>query len=255
VGGILSYAQVLLSGDSDATNWSQIEASKSDGRLKSARNGPLGAKFFVKTGGKCHIQRIDDGQLSSEGLDLDEVDFEESGQGVSGEQVDRSVYINTVPDGKLPLLGNLMEGPSMFKGLIPGVLSNIANLNPLSLFNVFTNSNTCKKVTLPTVDEMDVRKNESRFMLTSDIEKMNPCWFTCDKNGNRTNPITQGQCSINCDNDSEYQNIGWREPIEGFKNMNITDISEMPDDIIIQIYFMSLALLMVYIVFKMCKNK
>ena len=148
-----------------------------------------------------------------------------------------------------------MKGPSIFKGLIPGVLSNIANLNPLSLFNVFTNSNTCKKVTLPTVDEMDVRKNETRFMLTSDIKKMNPCWFTCDKNGNRTNPITEGQCSINCANDSEYENISWKEPIEGFKNMNITDISEMPDDIIIQIYFMCLALLMVYIVFQMCKNK
>lgn len=255
LGGMFSYIEVLISGDSDATNWSQIEASKSDGRLKSARNGPLGAKFFIKTGGKCDIQQPDNGQLSSEGLSLDEVDFEESGQGVSAEKVDRSVYINNIPDGNLPLLGKLMKGPSIFKGLIPGVLSNISNMNPLALFNAFTNSTTCQKITLPTVDDMDIRKNETRYMLTSDIKQINPCWFPCDSVGNRTNTITKGQCSINCANDPEYKKIGWKEPIEGFKNMNITDISEMPDDIIIQIYFISLALLMIYIVFKMCKKK
>lgn len=228
--GVVSYAEVLMSGDSEATNHGLNAPLGGPGGV--IRMGPLGSKFFIKTGSTCVNEQ--------------------------GEEVDRSAYINTVPDGKLPLLNLLGIELKSFKGLVPGILGNMVHMNPLKLFNAFSNSKECIPVTMPTVDENDVRSNETRFLLKSDIEDLDPCWFPCDKNGNRTNIITKKGCSTNCEMDTEYKIQRWGDEDinkiyrEGFKN--IIDKSEMPDNLIMQMYFFSLTCLIIYIIYKMCKK-
>ena len=220
ISGMFSYLGVLITGESDATNYIDTKLNGVN------RSGPLGPKFFIKTGGKC----------------INEQD----------EQVDRSSYINNVPDGKIPLVSSMLGDQqfSSFKGLLPGILTNISHLNPLNLLNVFSNSSDCKQVRLETIDENDVVKYENRFLLTSEIANIDPCWFPCDSSGNRTNPdyVKENKvCSEKC------------TTTEGFINnidmTNTIDKSKLPDNFLIQLYFFSLTLLMIYFIMKMGQRK
>jgi len=53
--------------------------------------------------------------------------------------VDRYLYINNVPDGSIPLLtgGTMAAHFSTFRGLIPGIVSSIGALNPLTIYGGF----------------------------------------------------------------------------------------------------------------------
>ena len=62
--GLVAYTEVLVTGEGNA----------------SKPGGPLGDKFFLKTGAKCKDKE-------------------------TGEQVTRSLYFNNVPDGSIPLTG------------------------------------------------------------------------------------------------------------------------------------------------------
>lgn len=238
VEGILSYANVLITGKSVATDYGLDGPLGGPGGV--IRTGPLGSKFFIKTGGKCINKQ--------------------------GQEVDRSSYINTVPDGNFPLLNLFDIKLKSFKGLVPGVVGNMVHMNPLNLFNAFTNTSECTYVTMPLVDENDVRSVDGRFMLDSEIESIDPCWFPCDKAGNRENTFTNKRCETNCKLSTEYSGQSWGDTDlnnfnvetwsynkpEGFKN--IKNNSDMPDDMLMQIYFFLLTCLMIYIIFKIYKK-
>ena len=101
IGGLISYIELLVTGETRA----------------SATGGPLGDKFFLKTIAKCHDIKTNN-------------------------TVNRSIYINNIPDGNIPFISSGLGGVSFssFKGLIPGVMGNIGNLNPLNLLiDEFTN--------------------------------------------------------------------------------------------------------------------
>ena len=235
IGGLINYAEVLITGDSIATD--HVEGNK------IIRTGPLGPKFFIKTGGTC---------TNEQGID-----------------VSRSAYVSNVPDGKIPFISNMLDIElSSFKGLIPGVLTNISNINPLKLLNIFNSSSECKKVTLETIDENDKREYKTRYLLTSDIADIDPCLFPCDKSGVRHNPDYKNSnkyCDTNCKDDSTQNMFAYyhinkeTEETEGFKNIvdlnNLIDKSKLPNDFYMQIYFFSLALLIIYFIIKIGQRK
>ena len=74
---------------------------------------PLGNKFFVKSG-KCGDTSVDECKDQS-----------------------RYLYINNIPDGKIPCIDQLgIKLPATgFKGLVPGMLQNIGDINPVGIFN------------------------------------------------------------------------------------------------------------------------
>ena len=78
----------------------------------SKMGGPMGKQFFLKTGAKCRDKK-------------------------TGEQVSRSIYINNIPVENTPLSAgfNLMFGGA--QGLIPGILNNTENINPMGIFGAF----------------------------------------------------------------------------------------------------------------------
>lgn len=191
IGGLLAYTNLLVTGKGKA----------------STTGNPLGNKFFMKTGAQCK--------------DVD-----------TGELVTRSLYINNVPDGTIPLMSSMTGASfSTFKGLVPGILSDMNELNPLKIFQAFMlgNEPECKQQTMEVINTNNVSSKDTQYIALADIKSMNPCWFD-----NRKNPITNATCK------------------EAFSKI---EKGKMPQDIVIQIYYSSLGLIGLYILMKLVTMK
>jgi len=187
------------------------------GSGSASRTGrPLGNKFFLQTGGKC-------------------VDI------ATNQDADRYIYISNVPDGTIPFISSGM-GISFkdLKGLIPGVLSDLNALNPFAIMGSFMAGSKpqCQSITMQTIDNNNVVDKETHFVALADIANITPCEFP-----NRKNPVTTIPCT------EAFENEG--------KKVAPLDYGElmMPDDPIVQLYFISLSLLGVYILYKMIQKK
>jgi hypothetical protein len=182
----------------------------------SATGQPLGNKFFLKTGGKCTDK-------------------------VTGQDVDRYIYINNVPAGNIPFISSgLGVNFTEFKGLIPGTISNLNAFNPMEMFQAFLSGSKpdCQEIKMETIDIYNNKSTESHFVTLVDIQNMDPCNFP-----DKTNPITNDKC---------------RETFSNLKNTYSTDCFKtfkIPDDTASQLYFGSLGLLATYILYRiMSKN-
>ena len=151
ISGLIAYVQVLVTGEGKAS--------------KTGR--PLGTKFFLKTGGKCKDIK-------------------------SGELVQRYVYIDNVPDGTIPFISSgLGVNFTTFRGLIPGIMSNIGKVNPLQILQSFVMGSNpdCQSITLQTIDAKNNVSKETQFVATLDIQSMTACSFPDKKN-----PLTGEKC-------------------------------------------------------------
>ena len=151
IDGLIDYVELLVTGKSKA----------------SATGGPLGNKFFLKTGGKCVDVATDN-------------------------EVDRYIYINNVPEGNVPFISNgLGVNFTEFRGLIPGTISNLNAFNPMEMFQAFLSGSKpdCQEITMETIDIYNNKSTESHFVTLVDIQNMDPCIFP-----NKTNPITNQNC-------------------------------------------------------------
>lgn len=152
ISGLVGYTQLLVTGSGKA----------------SKTGGPLGDKFFLETGGKCKDK-------------------------ASGDLVTRSIYVDNVPDGSIPFITQGLNGAkfSTFKGLIPGTMSNLSKINPFKMFQAFVAGSNpqCRAVSLPTVDDNNRKKIETRYVTDLDIKEIDPCGFS-----SKRNPVTREKC-------------------------------------------------------------
>ena len=156
------------------------------------------------------------------------------------QEVDRYIYINNVPQGNIPFISSgVGVNFSEFKGLIPGTISNLNAFNPMEMFQAFLAGSKpdCQEITMETIDIYNNRSTESHFVTLVDIKNMDPCIFKDKKN-----PLTGVGCK------------------ETFSNFNLTQelfsCYKIPDDPIVKLYFASLGLLGIYIMYRiMVKNK
>ena len=154
VKGLTEYVYLLTSGKSKA----------------SATGGPLGNKYFLKTGATCQA--------------VDTCVPDESGVATCDE-TDRYIYINNVPGGKI----------GMGRGLIPGAIEKVSILNPSAIFRAFKDSSKpeCQRITMEVIDNKNIRTQQSNYVTLGDIKDMDPCWFNTSEY-NKTNPITKEKC-------------------------------------------------------------
>lgn len=194
---------------------SYVELLVSGGGKASATGKPLGNKFFFKTGGKCTDK-------------------------TTKEEVDRYVYINNVPQSNVPFISSdVGVNFSEFKGLIPGTISNLNAFNPMEMFQAFLAGSKpdCQELEMETIDIYNNRSTESHFVTLIDIQNMDPCIFSDKKN-----PITKDKCKETFTN----FNKNYEECYTCFK---------IPEDPISQLYFASVGVLGVYILYNiMVKN-
>jgi hypothetical protein len=203
IDGLIQYVELLVTGDSKA----------------STTGGPLGNKFFLKTGAKCAaIDKCTDKNDES-----------------TCEQTDRFIYVNNVPSGNIPFISNgLGVNFSEFKGLIPGSMGNLNVLNPFAIMRAFLSGSTppCQEITMQTIDINNNKSSESHYVTLADIQNMDPCIFS-----NKKNPVTGDKC---------------RETF----TTGVADTASpvMSDDPIDQVYFASLGVLGVYILYRLMEK-
>ena len=142
--------------------------------------GAMGNQQFVDTGANCK--------------DVD-----------SGEEVSRSIYINNIPIEKTLIASGMNAAFGDAKGLVPGIINNITNINPLGIFSSFMSGTTpdCKLIELPIKKTNGLSSKESKYLTITDIKNLSPCLFP-----NNTNPITNTRAScLDGFNNIQYENI------------------------------------------------
>jgi hypothetical protein len=207
VDGLLSYVEVLISGTGNA----------------SVTGKPLGNKFFLKTTGKCSETSIAtwkkereedeawdkayeevENKLGAKKITEDEatklknaLNEQKKQRDESREKdkklVDRWIYVNNIPDGSIPFIASGADGRTFndLRGLIPGALGNLGALSPVQLFNGFTAGTypPCSEISLQTVDNDNVKRNETHHVALVEMVEMNPCMFP-----GRVNPASGKSC-------------------------------------------------------------
>lgn len=157
------------------------------GKSKAQMSKRLGNKYFMNTSTTCNTDQ--------------------------GETVDRYVFVNNIPTGKI----------ANYQGLVPGILENVTEMNPASLFSAFEPDTPCQQITMTTVDVNNAERVESNYVMQADIEDYNPCLFQSKKN-----PVSGEKC---------------------------TEGMQMPNDPLVSGYFFGVGALAAYIVFRMVRKK
>lgn len=200
--GMLGYIKVLIEGGGKAQKI----------------GGPLGDKFFLPTAAKCK--------------DV-----------ATKKEVTRSLYVNNQPDGSIPFISQGMGVTfGEFKGLVPGILSNVSQINPFQMLQAFMIGGMpdCQALVMQTINNSGISSVGTGYVLNTDIANMNPCWFP-----NRSNPITGAGCRESFETLTDGRTLNAHTGIS----------ADMPKDWLVRLYYTSLALLGLYIFLKMLKKK
>ena len=182
----------------------------------SATGKPLGNKFFLKTGAKCAA------------IDSCTDPNDES----TCQKVDRFIYVDNVPSGNIPFISSgLGVNFAEFKGLIPGAMGNLNVLNPFAIMRAFLSGSNppCQQITMQTITTDNIRSSETNYVTLADIQNMDPCIFT-----NKKNPVTGQNCK------------------ETFQNLQPEVL--MPSDPLAQVYFTSLGVVGLYILYRLMEK-
>ena len=260
VGGLINYVEVLVSGKGGSTT-----------------GGPLGDKFFLKTGGQCK--------------DI-----------ASGNKVDRYIYIDNVPNGNIPFISSGLGGTDFteFEGLIPGVLGDLGKLNPLNLFKSFMMGDNpdCMSVTLQTVTPVtdanlndtgkDNTGSQTQFVAVADVKNMDPCIFPnkinpADPSLTCTETFTSRMDAKNRDRDSSDDDSNYasghmsnKNKLKNYKNFeqngnngnkkrrnnrnklkssNVrNDLSKLPDDMYVKAFYVLVSAFSIYVFYRFMKR-
>lgn len=139
IAGIISYSDLLIEGGG-----------------KARVGGPLGNRFFTKTGTKCKPSKKVNGKWKPR-------------KDISG-NVDRYLWIDNTTKGKNPF----GRGSTPFKGLVPGMLENMGALNPMGMMAGMVEGSTppCIKIRKRTGpwNKSGGMKTESHFVSVRDLE-------------------------------------------------------------------------------------
>lgn len=210
IGGLMAYVKVLVTGEGKAS--------------KTGR--PLGTKFFLPTAVQCKDK-------------------------ATGNNVTRSIYINNVPDGSIPFISQGMGGNGLtfnkFEGLLPGLMSNLAQINPLQILQAFTtgSSPTCQAITMETIDANNILSSATGYVTNTDITLMPNKWFKYGPKPDTTEVEDTKQAFTTMQAASSLIN----------EKGTTINYSTMPNDVLIKIYYSSLGLLGLYFFLRMVLKK
>jgi hypothetical protein len=230
VGGLLGYVDLLVGGQCTLGKCASKNLTNKDGSGGGTYGAPLGNQFFLDTAVKCK--------------DV-----------VSGNKVTRSIYINNIPDGRIPIISEV-TGASFddFKGIMPGIMSNIAQIRPMQILMAFVTgaSSACQMVTMPTTDVNNRRGSDTRYITNTDIDIMPASWFPRSKpksTYNLKDPDTF--CTMSTIPGTNLTTQKQNTALEGSK----IDYSKMPNDVVIKFYYSVLGLLGLYILLRLMLRK
>lgn len=186
-----------------------LESKPSDPNNVIKTTGPLGNKYFIDSGIECKTPEDDD--------------------------VSRHIFVNNQPSGNLPFLEQLVGEGGMPRGLIPGLMSNVARLNPVKLLSAFSpeigDAALCKE---RTVKETRQNSNGSHDTRTVKV-------YMTD--GDYNEAVADGLetfSAIYSDNDDP-------QPDDNYY--------KMPDDTLMQLYLSTITITGMYILLKFMNKR
>ena len=129
--------------------------------------------------------------------------------------VDRYIYVNNVPTSSTP-------------GLIGGIIQDITKLNPFALMGAFMQSDTpkCMPITMETINADSNKGQETQYVALAEVRDMDASSFP----GGKKYDVPEG--------------------FVNYHDMNDPSV-KMPDDMIIQFYFVCLAVVGLYILYRL----
>ncbi len=212
------------SGDKISQNFKGLTAYLdlmfSGGGRANRQLGPLGPSFFVETGAKCNDK-------------------------ASGEQVKRSIYINTIPQENTGVIAGFNATFGGAQGFVPAIIHNIENINPIGIFSAFMEGTDpeCHSVTLPTRRQNEFPKMQTGYLSTNDIKQLSPCLFP-----NKINPFEPNKrvpCLEGFDNNSQDKNNTINNDLEILQSIIHQNQNKglNHDDLITYLYLISLILI------------
>jgi len=242
ISGLLGYVDLLVGGKCSLGECASKNLTNEDGSGGETYGSPLGNQFFLDTAVKCKDIK-------------------------TGEKVTRSIYINNIPDGQIPLVSEL-TGVTFddFKGIMPGIMSNIAQIRPMQILMAFVTgaSSACQAVTMPTMDVNNKPGTDTRYITNADIGIMPKAWFPgykpkssynlkdpesfCTMQGN--GQVPEGQVDESQVQESQMHDLK-KKGLEGSR----IDYSKMPNDILIKFYYSALGLLGLYLLMRLMLRK
>jgi len=253
--GLINYASLLMTGDTIANKKIKDEQATLGGQQ------PLGDRIFVKTMGKCKNKILKDGVI---------IDPE------TPEGADRYVYIDHIPTGNIPGLGNI----SAMKGFVPGVMDNIFKLNPIKIIDAMGQpaEPDCLEVEFETIKYNEKTEKhellpEKHWVSVDDLKSLNPCTFKSVKNtelpkisGGKVSQTLLGdkfQHPLNKEDWKTGAYCHWmKSPDEGFsnlfkmKNMDVKNsIINVKNKPIAKIFNASFGILLAYLLYKVLRKE
>jgi hypothetical protein len=171
----------------------------------------LGDKFFLKLPSKCR--------------DV-----------TSGKEVTRYSYVDNQIDGNIPLPG--FEVSTGLKGLIPGAISDVLNLNPMVLLKGFAEGSKpwCKAVTKDVINDKNQKYEKTHHVALNDLDP------------NELDSNDRAKLS-KFKEDAENNNKDGQ--CEGFSNYNSNFLQNIIDDELPRTYIFGVSLLYTYILYRM----
>ena len=224
-GGLIPYIELLVSGTTNA--------SKAVGlRNNDLKHQPLGNAYIYPSGLTCKDPRNPTQDISA------------------------MMYMNNVPLGNIPFLSSFTGDLKELRGLVPGVFEDLNGFNPREFMYAMevNSSDTCIMVQLPITNITEDGNNYESSKPPTEYSPLfpmfrrfasliDPCLFH-PVNGVRTNPVTNAICSGGMANANA-------PPTEGF--MNIEELPNNNTGVLLDIYFISITVLFLFIMLKMCK--
>jgi len=184
----------------------------------SATGQPFGPKYFVRTPLTCKNE--------------------------NGDSTSRYIYFNFIPDGTIPL-GLVTIKSNELRGLVPGIMSNVAQLDPANVLeslagNYSAEGDICTEIEMEVIDKNNKSTFEKEYVSNADIKNMSSSWFRDNKKP-ALNKSSESFIGYNANNaDSSL-----------FKTSPQNLINVKKNNIIQIMYYNTIGLIGIYIIMRM----
>lgn len=197
--------------------------------------GPLGNRFFLRTMGECKDYK-------------------------TGKTVPRSMFINNIPQGHIPVISDITGFRSRsLRGLAPGVAGNMSEINPVRMFSAFMQGAEplCAEVSLQTRDTNNRQRVQKGYIPLFELRQLlNGGQISKEDRRRRGNEIIRNDRDLNrlLNRSVETETFlnmcdswnGFTQPEEERKEEEVSWIKNA--------YLFSFTLLLMYLFFKLSKK-
>lgn len=155
----------------------------------------------------------------------------------TGKMVPRFIYMDNVPNGPIP-------------GLVAGVIEDLDVFNPFKVMSAFGEGGNpkCKKITLQTIDANNNVGSATEYVTLTDISEIPSYDIISEGFDNMSSSSSQTP-----NTDDKITTITTTTPTTKTEiDEKITE--DLPEDMGLKVYYLSLASLMMYIIYKIIKK-